>query len=820
MAINKPKIQVQVDIPSSIKQVNADLSQLEKQLKPINVSLNINSDTIKAQANQIQAQINNITKTSSTGIKIPINFNVSANEIKAQLAKIVGQIRNGDKGTVINYKVNLDKDNNFDSVMLKYRNEANEVTESLLKLGTAGNWNETIKSVSQNIEQTTKKAEQLTQAQQKFQQQLESFKTTVNSFGDKNIGSLLDNNELGTKYQEILNGLDSVNDKNGLSQIKNQFKELQTQTTEYITQQKILKNESDASTKSQIKDLEVLTKSEAERKANIQDTSNKVALLAQQMQILETNASKSGMALNQGTVSNFTNALNVGDIGKAQQYYRQLKLDVQQFNTEQKKGIITEEELTQQLGILQNRAQGAYGNFLKYVDQNSKGAKQFETQINEIKSSFQSLFKETDYSKAKTQFEELQSQVAGLKGEFRAAGLEGRSFGKELENSLQKFTSWIGIGTVVMTAVNAVKQMADNVRSLDKSMTDIQIASGLSNSEAQKLMNTYSEMGKTLGATTTEVADSADSYLRQGKSIAETNELVKDSTYLSKLGQIDSASATDYLTASMKGYGVQTSQAINIVDKLSAVDMSAAVSAGGLAEGMSKTASMASLAGVSMDKLIGYLAVVGETTQKSMDEVGTSFQAIFSRMGNVKAGKFVDDQTGESLNDVESVLGKVGIKLRDSQDSFRNFGNVIDDVGARWNSFTDVEKNAVSTAIAGTRQRENFTVLMQNYGNALKYSETAANSAGTATEKMTVYQNSLEAKTKAATAAFEELSKTIINGDIFKGVIDAGGTLSNVLTSIVKSGAGIPVLIASISSISSLMGKNAGRIYAPFLRVA
>jgi phage-related protein len=109
---------------------------------------------------------------------------------------------------------------------------------------------------------------------------------------------------------------------------------------------------------------------------------------------------------------------------------------------------------------------------------------------------------------------------------------------------------------------------------------------------------------------------------------------------------------------------------------------------------------------------------------------------------------------------------------------------------------------------------------MQNYGNALKYSETAANSAGTATQKMSVYQNSLEAKTKAATAAFEELSKTIINGDIFKGVIDAGGTLSNVLTSIVKSGAGIPALIASISAGMSIAGKNAGKEYAHLLRVA
>ena len=118
---------------------------------------------------------------------------------------------------------------------------------------------------------------------------------------------------------------------------------------------------------------------------------------------------------------------------------------------------------------------------------------------------------------------------------------------------------------------------------------------------------------------------------------------------LSKLGQIDSADATQYLTSATKGYNVAVKDTIGIVDKLTAVDIQSATSAGGLAEGMSKVANLAELSGINMDKLLGYLAVVGETTQKDMSEVGNSFQNILSRMGNVKAGKFIDDETGESL---------------------------------------------------------------------------------------------------------------------------------------------------------------------------
>jgi len=169
---------------------------------------------------------------------------------------------------------------------------------------------------------------------------------------------------------------------------------------------------------------------------------------------------------------------------------------------------------------------------------------------------------------------------------------------------------------------------------------------------------------------------------------------------LSKVSNIDSADSTTYLTSATKGYNVEASKAIGIVDKLNAVDLVSATSAAGLAEGMSKVANLANISGVSMDSLLGMLATVGEVTQKSMDEVGTSFQAIFSRMGNVKAGKFVKDSE-DDVNDVEKVLDKVGIKLRDAQGNFRNFGTVIDEVGNKWKSYSNLEQNAVSTAIAG-----------------------------------------------------------------------------------------------------------------------
>ena len=138
----------------------------------------------------------------------------------------------------------------------------------------------------------------------------------------------------------------------------------------------------------------------------------------------------------------------------------------------------------------------------------------------------------------------------------------------------------------------------------------------------QSLLSDYSKLGQEVGATTIEVADSADSWLRQGKTAEETNILIRDSLMLSKLGAIDSAEATKALTSAMKGYKVEAKDATGIIDKLTAVDLVSATSSGSLATSMSETAVSANIAGVSMDKLIGQIATVSEVTQDGAEPVG------------------------------------------------------------------------------------------------------------------------------------------------------------------------------------------------------
>lgn len=304
---------------------------------------------------------------------------------------------------------------------------------------------------------------------------------------------------------------------------------------------------------------------------------------------------------------------------------------------------------------------------------------------------------------------------------------------------------WLGVAKF--------KESIQVAKDLNESFTSIQMVT-LSTADATKeLRREYADLAHEMSGTVTQVAAAADEWLRQGKTAQETTELIRASMVMSRIGAIESAEATTYLTSVLNGYKIATEDVMHVVDAMSQVDIESASSVDDLAVALQRSASTASQAGVSFERLLGYVATVREVTQRSASVVGESFKTIFSRLGSVKAGTFLSEDLESEYtdittyaNDVEKVLSKIGIRLRDTNKDFRDAQDVLDDVAKGWANYDDLTKQALATAIAGTRQRENFLALMENYDKALKLEESALNSNGKAMQKYQVYQDSIAAK--------------------------------------------------------------------------
>lgn len=352
--------------------------------------------------------------------------------------------------------------------------------------------------------------------------------------------------------------------------------------------------------------------------------------------------------------------------------------------------------------------------------------------------------------------------------ESNTKGKEQLTLVDKLKSSFKDyFNNFMSYGLVnnAMNAMTtAIRQSIDTVIELNTAMTDVQMVTGESAEQTAELAHQYSQMAKALGATTTEVANGAAEWLRQGKSVAETNQLLESSMILSKVGAIESSQATELLTSTLNGYKKEANEAMHVVDAMSAVDLAAATSVEELAVALQSTANMARVNGVGFEQLLGMVGAVSEASRRSASVVGNSFKTIFSRLTNVAAGKMTDD-LGEPLNDVEQVFNGLNIKLRDSSGEFRNMYDVISELANKWTKLDNVEQNWVATSVAGTRQRETFLTLMENWDRAVTLSTTALNSEGMAMDKMSIYLESIEANLNKLKAAVEDLlySEEIVN---------------------------------------------------------
>lgn len=326
----------------------------------------------------------------------------------------------------------------------------------------------------------------------------------------------------------------------------------------------------------------------------------------------------------------------------------------------------------------------------------------------------------------------------------------------------------------VLRSINlASKNAKQSIKELDKSVTDLSVATNMSRKSTYDLLGQYNNMAKQLSSTTTHISSAADDYLRAGKNMSEANKLIQDSIMLSKLGQIDSGAATEDLLAIMNGFNMSVEEVNKALDSMVAIDMAAATSSGDIATALKYCASSADVAGVSFNKLAAMIGTVQDKTQQSAETVGTFMNTLLSRYRNVKIGQFVDDD-GQDLSDVETILDSVGIKLRETNQEFRDFETVIDEVAKSWNNYSGVQQAAIAKAFSGSRQQNRFIALMEGYNKTLELTEVAANSAGTAVEKFNnSYQNSLEAKQNTLQATFESMIMNSDMGNVYGDILDA-----------------------------------------------
>ena len=228
-------------------------------------------------------------------------------------------------------------------------------------------------------------------------------------------------------------------------------------------------------------------------------------------------------------------------------------------------------------------------------------------------------------------------------------------------------------------------------------------------------------------------------------------ELSNSTLKLARIAGLDAAEATDRMTNALRGFNMELNQAnadrvADVYSKLAAIT---AANVDEISTAMTKTASIASNAGMAFETTAAFLSQIIETTRESAETAGTALKTVIARFQELKKDpKLIGEVDGEIVdaNKVETALRSVGIALRDSSGQFRDLDEVFLELSAKWDKLDTNTQRYIATIAAGSRQQSRFIAMMQNYSHTMELVDAANTAAGASTEQFNKTLESIESK--------------------------------------------------------------------------
>ena len=387
-----------------------------------------------------------------------------------------------------------------------------------------------------------------------------------------------------------------------------------------------------------------------------------------------------------------------------------------------------------------------------------------------------------------------------------------KSFLDKIGETIFNAAKWSVAYGAINNISNGIKSAWNYAISLDSALNDIRIVTGNSYEQMEKFAVSANRAAQALGTTTKNYTKGALIYYQQGLSekdvLARTEVTAKAANVTGQTVQ----EVSEQLTAVWNGYKVAADEAEAYVDRLAAVAASSASDLEELSTAMSRVASSASTMGINVDQLTAQIATIESVTRQDAASIGTALKTIYSRMGDLAVG--AEDEFGVALGDVSGKMKQMGIDILDQEGNMRSMGTVIEEVAAKWNTWTSAQRQAAAVALAGKRQYNNLFALFENWDMYEANKAVSESSLGELQKEQDIYMESTAAHLKELSSAFEKIKESLFDNKQINKFLEALTGVADMIDGIVRSFGGGLNLVTQFSAV--LMRLYSGKIAQGF----
>lgn len=341
--------------------------------------------------------------------------------------------------------------------------------------------------------------------------------------------------------------------------------------------------------------------------------------------------------------------------------------------------------------------------------------------------------------------------------------------------AFQLFTTYMSVTTVFYQAVNTIKDMIQEVTELDSALVELQKVTDLEGASLQKFTQDAYDAAEAVAKTGTEMVQAATEFAKAGYDENQILQLGKLALMYTNIAdeEVSAAESAEFMIAQMKAFNIEAEDAIHIIDAVNEVANNFAVSSADIANNLGKSSAVMANADNSYEQMIGLLTAGTEITRNA-SKVSNGLKTITLRMqGMTDEG----EESMELIAQMEALYSKLGISVYDANGELKNTFELLETLAPIYQKATAAEKAYITETIAGKYQAQNAAAILNNFETAIKATETAMNSQGSAMSENEKVLDSIQGRINNFKSSFEELSQNIISSDLVKFFVDLGSAV-------------------------------------------
>lgn len=319
------------------------------------------------------------------------------------------------------------------------------------------------------------------------------------------------------------------------------------------------------------------------------------------------------------------------------------------------------------------------------------------------------------------------------------------------------------------------------------------------------------QIAEQVGSTGSAVIGAAAGWASLGYNIRQTAELVKASTVFSNLNTgMDQAAASQSLSAILDTFELNASQAMSVVDKLSALRDSHFGTTSELLTLIQNSALALSVSGDSIDQLLSMGAALNQTVQNAAS-AGSILQNVTLRLHDMKAElestgvstQGMAENTAQLREEILSLtdLGRGGFDILTDTGSLKSTYDILQGIAAVWQELPSGSQSSILGRIAGDGDLQGLDALLSGWSKVDAILQTSQSSTGAAFRENESQMSSYQGHLTQLQNSLEQFWSKSTNPGFLTFLIDAAKGVTDLVTNFGGLGRVLPFIIALLAQM-------------------